>query len=106
MSAWYIFSSLGFYPVHPASGVYVLGSPLFDKVTIQLPGKKTFSLKVEQNSEKNIYIQRVILNGKPWPNSYITHQQIMQGGTMTIVMGSRPNVKFGQLPANRPKSQY
>jgi predicted alpha-1,2-mannosidase len=106
MSAWYIFSSLGFYPVYPASGVYVLGSPLFDKVTIQLPGKKTFSLKVEQNSEKNIYIQRVILNGKPWPNSYITHQQLMQGGTMTIVMGSKPNLKFGQSVANRPKSQY
>lgn len=106
MSAWYIFSSLGFYPVYPASGVYVLGSPLFDKATIQLPGKKTFSLKVEQNSQKNIYIQRVILNGKPWPNSYITHQQIMQGGTMTIVMGSKPNLKFGHLPESRPKSQY
>lgn len=106
MSAWYIFSSLGFYPVFPASGAYVLGSPLFDKVTIQLPDKKTFSLKVEKNSEKNIYIQRVILNGKPWPNSYITHQQIMQGGSMTIVMGSKPNEKFGSLPINRPKSQY
>ncbi|MCS3795524.1 GH92 family glycosyl hydrolase [Niastella sp. OAS944] len=106
MSAWYIFSSLGFYPVHPASGAYVLGSPLFDNATIQLPGKKTFSLKVEQNSEKNIYIQRVILNGKPWPNSYITHQQIMQGGTMTIVMGSKPNLKFGHLPASRPKSGF
>lgn len=106
MSAWYVFSSIGFYPVYPASGVYVLGSPLFDKVTIQLPGEKTFSLKVEQNSEKNIYIQRVILNGKPWPNSYITHQQIMQGGTMTIVMGSKPNLKFGHLPASRPKSGF
>ena len=106
MSAGYIFSSLGFYPVHPASGAYVLGCPLFDKATIQLPNKKTFSLKVEQNSEKNIYIQRVMLNGKPWPNSYITHQQIMQGGTMTIVMGSKPNEKFGLLPVNRPKSQY
>lgn len=106
MSAWYIFSSLGFYPVHPAGGAYVLGSPLFDNATIQLPNKKTFSLKVEQNSEKNIYIQRVILNGKPWPNSYITHQQIMQGGTMTIVMGSKPNLKFGHLPASRPKSGF
>ncbi|HUP12579.1 MAG TPA: GH92 family glycosyl hydrolase [Niastella sp.] len=106
MSAWYIFSSLGFYPVHPASGAYVLGSPLFNKATIQLPNKKTFSLKVEQNNQKNIYIQRVILNGKPWPHTYVTHQQIMQGGTMTIVMGSKPNVKFGSLPANRPKSQF
>jgi predicted alpha-1,2-mannosidase len=106
MSAWYIFSSLGFYPVFPASGAYVLGSPLFDKATIHLPKGKTFSLKAEQNSEKNIYIQSIMLNGKPWPNAYITHQQIMQGGTMTVVMGSKPNKKFGQLPVNRPKSSY
>ncbi|OQP62802.1 sugar hydrolase [Niastella vici] len=102
MSAWYIFSSLGFYPVYPASGTYVLGSPLFDKATLQLPNKKTFSLIVQQNSPKNIYIQRVIMNGKPWPNTYITHQQIMQGGNMTIVMGSKPNVAFGKLQENRP----
>ncbi|OQP53370.1 sugar hydrolase [Niastella yeongjuensis] len=101
MSAWYIFSSLGFYPVFPASGAYVLGSPLFDKATIQLPNKKTFSLKVEQNSPKNIYIQRVILNGKPWPNAYIMHKQIMEGGTMTIVMGDKPGP-----PLNIPRSQY
>ena len=105
MSAWYIFSSLGFYPVFPASGVYVLGSPLFDKATILLPNKKTFSLKTEQNGPKNIYIQRIILNGKPWPNTYITHKQIMQGGTMTIVMGSKPNYSFGKLSVNRPRSK-
>jgi predicted alpha-1,2-mannosidase len=105
MSAWYIFSSLGFYPVFPASGAYVLGSPLFDKATIQLPNKKTFSLKVEQNSPKNIYIQRVMLNGKPWPNAYITHWQIMNGGTMTIVMGSKPNLNWGKRRENRPASQ-
>jgi predicted alpha-1,2-mannosidase len=98
MSAWYIFSSLGFYPVFPASGTYVLGSPLFDKATIQIPNKKTFSLKVEQNSPKNIYIQRVILNGKPWPNSYITHQQIVDGGNITIIMGDKPGVQL-----NRPR---
>ena len=101
MSAWYIFSSLGFYPVFPASGAYVLGSPLFDKATIQLPNKKTFSLKVEQNSPKNIYIQRVILNGKPWPHSYIMHQQIMNGGTMTIVMGNKPGAQL-----DKPRSEY
>jgi len=101
MSAWYIFSSLGFYPVFPASGAYVLGSPLFDKATIQLPNKKTFSLKVEQNSPKNIYIQRVILNGKPWPHSYITHQQIRNGGTMTIVMGAKPGAQL-----DKPRSEY
>lgn len=106
MSAWYIFSSLGFYPVFPASGAYVLGSPLFDKATIQLPNKKTFSLIVEQNNPKNIYIQSVMLNGKPWNNTYIFHKDIMKGGTLKMVMGSKPNVKFGQLPANRPKSQY
>jgi putative alpha-1,2-mannosidase len=106
MSAWYIFSSLGFYPVFPASGAYVIGSPLFDKATIQLPNKKSFSLKVEQNTLKNIYIQRIMLNGKPWPNTYITHRQIMQGGTMTIVMGSKPNKNLGQLKVNRPRSQY
>ena len=101
MSAWYIFSSLGFYPVFPASGAYVLGSPLFDKATIQLPNKKTFSLKVEQNSPKNIYIQRVMLNGKPWPYSYILHKQIMAGGSMTIIMGDKPGIQL-----NKPPSQY
>jgi predicted alpha-1,2-mannosidase len=102
MSAWYVFSSLGFYPVFPASGIYVLGSSLFDKATIQLPNKKSFSLKILENGPKNIYIQRVILNGKPWPNTFITHKQLMNGGEMTIEMGSTPNENFGKMPGNRP----
>ncbi|WP_207510615.1 GH92 family glycosyl hydrolase [Longitalea luteola] len=106
MSAWYIFSSLGFYPVFPASGAYVLGSPLFDKATLQLPGGKKFTVETVGNSEKNIYIQSVSLNGKPWPKTYIFHKDIMNGGTLRVVMGNKPNAKFGKPAVNRPKSMY
>lgn len=106
MSAWYIFSSLGFYPVFPASGGYVLGSPLFDKATIRLPNGKKFTVQTVQNSSKNIYIQSVELNGKPWPNAWILHSDIMKGGTLKIVMGSKPNTNFGKAVMNRPRSRY
>ena len=106
MSAWYVFSSLGFYPVYPANGAYVLGSPLFDKATINLLNGKKFTVQTIQNSEKNIYIQSVELNGKPWPNSYILHSAIMNGGTLKIVMGDKPNINFGKALINRPRSVY
>lgn len=106
MSAWYIFSSLGFYPVFPANGAYVLGSPLFDKASIHLPEGKTFTVEALNNSPKNIYIQRVELNGEKYDRSYIFHEDILKGGTLKIIMGSKPNVSFGSLMSNRPKSVY
>lgn len=95
MSAWYIFSSLGFYPVFPASGNYVLGSPLFDKATIRLPEGKSFTVEVKNNSPENIYIQQIELNGKVLPKSTINHQDIIKGGNLKLVMGKQPNLNFG-----------
>ncbi len=95
MSAWYVFSSLGFYPVFPASQEYVLGSPLFDKATIHLPEGKSFTVIAENNSDDNIYIQQVELNGLAYKNTTINHQDIMSGGELKIVMGNSPNPDYG-----------
>jgi len=95
MSAWYIFSSLGFYPVFPASQEYILGSPLFDKETINLPEGKKFTVEVVNNSTENIYIQQVELNGKVQSKSTINHQDIIKGGVLKLVMGKNPNQNFG-----------
>jgi predicted alpha-1,2-mannosidase len=95
MSAWYVLSSLGFYPVFPASSEYVFGSPLFDKVTIKLPEGKSFTIETENNSDENIYIQRVELNGEDYNKLTINHRDIMNGGVLKFVMGNRPNPDFG-----------
>ena len=105
-SAWYIFSSLGFYPVFPANGAYVLGSPLFDKATISLQNGKHFTIEAINNSKDNIYIQHVDLNGKNYGKSCILHSDIISGGTLKIFMGNKPNTHFGELISNRPKSIY
>ena len=104
MSAWYIFSSIGFYPVNPSNGGYVFGSPLFDEALIKLPANKSFKVIAENNSDKNIYIQSVTLNGKKHNYSYITHKQIMDGGELKFVMGSKPNYDFGKEKKFRPAS--
>ncbi|MCY1723323.1 GH92 family glycosyl hydrolase [Prolixibacteraceae bacterium Z1-6] len=106
MSAWYVFSSLGFYPVNPAKGMYVFGSPLFDNATIQLPGNKTFEIKTVNRNRINIYIQKIKLNGTPYFKSYINHSDIVNGGTLEITMGSTPNKYFGTDMGNRPNSAY
>lgn len=105
MSAWYIMSSLGFYPVFTASGQYVLGSPLFDKVTINHENGKKFIIEAVDNSPENIYIQDVELNGKKYDLTYITHQDIMQGGKLIIRMGSEPNYDFGSKQMSRPQNR-
>ena len=104
MSAWYVLSSMGIYPVNPAAGAYVFGSPLFDRAEIALPQDKTFSMVAKNNSKLNIYIQSVTLNGKPYTKSFITHKQIMEGGELVFTMGSTPNPDFGKNPEDRPQS--
>jgi predicted alpha-1,2-mannosidase len=104
MSAWFIFSSMGFYPVNPANGIFVFGSPLFDNITIKLPDNKQFNLKALNNSEKNLYIQSVKLNGEPYSHSYITYKDIMRGGVIELRMGPQPNKQFGAEPEDRPAS--
>ncbi|MGI4886546.1 MAG: GH92 family glycosyl hydrolase [Janthinobacterium lividum] len=106
MSAWYIMSALGFYPVSPSSGAYVLGSPLMDRATIRLPQGKTFVINAKNNGPQNPYIQSVALNGKPYANSYVLHRDIVAGGTLELTMGPRPNTAFGAAAANRPKETY
>ena len=88
MSAWYILSTMGFYEVSPASGEYWFGSPLFDKVRINLPGGKTFTITAENNSDENRYIQSVQLNGKDYIQGYIKWEDIMNGGELVFKMGS------------------
>ena len=104
MSAWYVFSALGFYPVNPVSGEYVFGSPLVDSYIILLPSGSTFRANIVNNSKENIYIQSIVLNGKPYNKSYITHHDLMVGGIMEMKMGKLPNKLFGALPVNSPGS--
>ncbi|TSA36247.1 MAG: glycoside hydrolase family 92 protein [Porphyromonadaceae bacterium] len=89
MSAWYVFSAMGFYPMNPANGVYQIGTPSFSKVTLNLPGGKTFTVTAENLTDKNFYIKSVILNGKPLDRMYITHQEIVAGGQLQLVMAGK-----------------
>ncbi|WP_295767155.1 GH92 family glycosyl hydrolase [uncultured Mucilaginibacter sp.] len=91
MSAWYIFSTLGFYPVNPASGKYVFGVPAFKKATLKLGGK-SFIVEARNLSDRNRYIGRIQLNGKPYTLPYITHAAIMKGGQLTFEMTDRPSI--------------
>ena len=104
MSAWYVFSAMGIYPVNPVAGVYVFGSPIVDKATIAVPGSKSFTIVAKNNSPVNLFIQSVELNGKPYGKSYITHPDIIAGGELTFVMGPEPNKAFGNAPEDRPQS--
>lgn len=94
MSAWYVFSALGFYPVNPADGNYVFGTPLFVEVSIKLPNGKTFTVTARNLSDQNIYIQKVLLNGKEIDRGYISHQQILEGGTLEFQMGNKHGKVF------------
>ncbi|MCC9165773.1 GH92 family glycosyl hydrolase [Pontibacter harenae] len=93
MSAWYIFSSLGFYPVAPASDQYAIGSPAIKSATLNLDNGKTFVVDVKNQKDKNVYVQKIELNGQTINRSYITHAEIMNGGKITFLMGSKPNKK-------------
>ncbi len=93
MSAWYIFSSLGFYPFAPASGQYQLGSPAVQHAIIKLENGKTFTVETKNQSDKNVYVEKVLLNGKALNRTYITHEEIMKGGTIIFYMSAEPNTK-------------
>ncbi|MGO4773388.1 GH92 family glycosyl hydrolase [Flavobacterium sp. W22_SRS_FK3] len=95
MSAWYVFSSMGLYPMNPASGEYEIGSPIFEKSTINLQDGKTFIIEAENISSTNFYIQSATLNGVAFDQTSITHQQLLQGGILHFVMGSEPNKSWG-----------
>lgn len=104
MSAWYVLSALGFYPVQPAGGEYILGSPLMNQATINVGGGKTFQVIANNNSKDNMYIQSAKLNGQPYTKSYINHKDIVAGGTLELEMGATPSKTFGVDKADRPVS--
>ena len=101
MSAWYILSSVGLYQVDPVGGRFVIGSPLFDKATVNVGGGKTFTVVAKNNSDKNIYVQSARLNGKTLKNSYVDFNDIRHGGTLELVMGPKPS-KWATAAAYRP----
>jgi predicted alpha-1,2-mannosidase len=102
MSAWYVFSAMGFYSVNPANGVYILGSPLVNNATINYKGSVSFKLTAIDNSRTNMYIQKAEYNGKPYTKSYITHEMITKGGELKLYMGSKPSTTWGVKKEDRP----
>jgi predicted alpha-1,2-mannosidase len=104
MSAWYIFSTLGFYPVSPGRAEYVIGRPGLPKAMINLPGGKTFTVRAENLAPRNHYIQSVKLNGAVHDKSFLRHEEIVKGGELTFVMGPQPNRSWATAPGSAPYS--
>jgi predicted alpha-1,2-mannosidase len=109
MSAWYVLGAMGFYPVCPGSNTYIIGSPLFSRVTIRLdpqwyPGNG-FTIKARGNSKTNRYIQKAVLNGKPLTRAWIAHSEIVSGGDLELWMGPEPNDSWGSDPKDRPQQR-
>lgn len=104
MSAWYIFSAMGFYPVCPGTDEYVLGAPYLPYMKMKLENGKTLEIKAPKVSDKNRYVESVTLNGKPYENVFITHNEIANGGVIEFKMTSKPNTKRGTSLATKPYS--
>jgi len=102
MSAWYIFSAMGFYPVTPASGQYALGSPVFDEIKMHLENGKTFTIKANNISTQNKYVNSMLLNGKIWPATFINHEAIANGGSLVFNMIDKPNKAMGTRQQDMP----
>jgi predicted alpha-1,2-mannosidase len=105
MSAWYVFSAAGFYPVTPGSRVYAIGSPLFPEVRFNLENGKLFVVKARGVSDRNVYIQSATLNGKPYNKSFLLHDDLITGGELIFRMGPRSNPHWGTGPGNEPVSR-
>ncbi len=104
MSAWYLFNTMGFYPVTPGSNYYVIGTPCAEKVTMKLGNGKTFITVAKNFSKENMYIQSVTLNGKNWDKTYIPYSAVANGGELVFVMGSKPNKNWGTAKDSAPPS--
>ena len=104
MSAWYLFSAMGFYPVCPGTDQYVLGAPYVPYMKLTLDNGKTFEIKAPEVSDKNRYVKSVLLNGKPYTKTYITHADLLGGGTLEFVMSAKPNKKRGLALSDKPYS--
>ncbi|PCH75964.1 MAG: alpha-mannosidase, partial [Flavobacteriaceae bacterium] len=103
-SAWYVFSSLGFYPVTPGVDQYVIGSPLFEKATLYLENGNTFEITSKNNSKDNFYIQGASLNGRNYSNTYLNFDDIQKGGSLLFEMGNTPNKSWGANAEDVPYS--
>jgi len=104
MSSWYVLSAAGFYSVCPGTDQYVIGSPLFPKMTITLENGKQFVVEAEHNNPENVYIQSATLNGQPYTHNWISHADIMKGGVLHLVMGPKPALQRGSAVEDRPFS--
>ncbi|WP_250305647.1 GH92 family glycosyl hydrolase [Streptomyces sp. A 4/2] len=102
MSAWYVLAAAGFYPVAPAGGVYALGSPLFDEAVITTSRGTRFTVEARDNSAENLYIRSARLNGRPLNRAWLTHQEIVDGGRLSLTMGPRPDKSWGSDPRQAP----
>ena len=102
MSSWYVFSALGFYPVNPTSGIYMIGSPAFEKSVLHTSANKSFTVVCKNQSTENIYIQSARLNGEKFNRTYLTHQEIIGGGILEFIMGNKPNKHWGVKPGSIP----
>jgi predicted alpha-1,2-mannosidase len=103
-SAWYVLSAMGFYTVNPGSADYILGSPVFDEVTIHLGNGKDFVIVCHNNSETNVYIQSAELNGKALDRPWFDHAAIANGGKLVLNLGPAPNRHWGSAPEDAPPS--
>mgnify|MGYP000064841937 CR=1 FL=1 len=103
-SAWYVFSALGFYPVCPGSGQYVIGAPLFDEATLHLQNGKTFKIVAKNNSAANKYIQSAKMGWKKYTRTYLEHQDIIDGGKIVFKMSDEPNIEWGTSADDMPYS--
>ena len=103
-SAWYVWSALGFYPVAPATGQYVIGTPLFDRATLAMPSGKTLTIIAENNGPRHPYIQSATFNGRPLDRTWVSHDMLEAGGTLAFVMGAEPNKAWASTPAAAPFS--
>jgi len=108
MSAWFLLSAMGFHPVSPVSAIYIIGSPLFDEVSIRLDPKyypgQSFRIIAHANTDGNVYVRSVTLNGSALERAWITHKEIVSGGTLEFVMGPEPNRTWASAPKHRPPS--
>ena len=103
-SAWYVFSAMGFYPVCPGAGEYVLGAPYFDEMTLHLENGRNVSIKANDNTDDNCYVNSLTLNGKPYSKNYIKRSDLMQGAQFVYTMSAKPNYSRGTAESDAPYS--
>lgn len=105
LSSWYVLSAMGIYPVAPGSPLYTIGSPLFEKVTLKTERNRSFTVTAKNNSPENVYIQSARLNGQPFNRTWISHEEIVNGGVLEFEMGPEPNKKWGADSASQSKTK-